>query len=226
MLADIGFDASGNLDAAAVAAHLNGANGYVAVWFDQSGTGHDFGVAAASQPQLVLSGLNGKPAFSFNGSNQYFDDLYNITHDPGDWTMVAAMESVTSGGTDHIFTTRWYSPANSISFLSLTNISRYGFEVDNVMYHSPGGAVAGPHCYGIVLESPNKAQIRLDGAALASNLTYSPHGMYANSRIGRAVGSVYYFQGLLSELIIWPRTLAPAELALQEGDQSNYFIDD
>ena len=42
---DIGFDASGDLDTAAIATHCGVNNGYVSKWYDQSGNAND-----AAQP--------------------------------------------------------------------------------------------------------------------------------------------------------------------------------
>jgi hypothetical protein len=66
---DIGFDANGELDVAAIIAHCGTANGYVVTWYDQSGNGHHMTQStAADQPQIydgtaVLT-KNGKPIIS------------------------------------------------------------------------------------------------------------------------------------------------------------------
>ena len=68
---DIGFDANGDLDTAAIAAHCGSNNGYVVTWYDQSGNGQDVTQAtAANQPQIyngtaVLTD-NGKPCVEFD----------------------------------------------------------------------------------------------------------------------------------------------------------------
>jgi hypothetical protein len=56
--ANIGFDANGDLDKAAMLSHCGANSGYVVTWFDQSGNAVDVTQATAgSQPQIVSSGV-------------------------------------------------------------------------------------------------------------------------------------------------------------------------
>jgi hypothetical protein len=55
--ADIGFDANGNLDTAALLAHCGVNSGFVVTWYDQSGNTNNAQQTTASiQPQIVSSG--------------------------------------------------------------------------------------------------------------------------------------------------------------------------
>ena len=71
---NIGFDANGDLDTAAIAAHCGSANGYVVTWYDQSGNANNaIQNTSSAQPQIyngtaVLT-LNGKPAVSQRADN-------------------------------------------------------------------------------------------------------------------------------------------------------------
>lgn len=73
--ANIGFDAHGNLDQAALLAHCGSNDGFVRTWYDQSG-GTAFDLAQSGtgkQPKIVESGTintaNGKPTIKFDGTN-------------------------------------------------------------------------------------------------------------------------------------------------------------
>jgi len=73
--ANIGFDAHGNLDEAALLTHCGSNDGFVKTWYDQSG-GTSFDLAqsgAGKQPKIVESGTintaNGKPTIKFDGTN-------------------------------------------------------------------------------------------------------------------------------------------------------------
>lgn len=71
---DIGFDVKGNLDTAALLAFCGAGNGFVSIWYDQSGRGGDYAQGSASgQPRLVNSGslvtTNGKLSLQFDGVN-------------------------------------------------------------------------------------------------------------------------------------------------------------
>ena len=66
----IGFDANGNLDTTSLLSFVGAGNGFVSVWYDQSGNNkHVVQTTAASQPQLVVNGVvalkNAKPAIDF-----------------------------------------------------------------------------------------------------------------------------------------------------------------
>ena len=74
---DIGF--VGNiLDTSAITTFVGANNGYVSIWYDQSGNSKNATqVSLANQPQIVISGtlqtLNSKPTLYFDGSSRYFD---------------------------------------------------------------------------------------------------------------------------------------------------------
>ena len=74
-LANIGFDAHGNLDEAALLAHCGSNDGFIKTWYDQSG-GTSFDLAqsgSGKQPKIVNSGsilrANGRPIMTFDGGN-------------------------------------------------------------------------------------------------------------------------------------------------------------
>ena len=78
---DIGFDANGDLDTAALLAFVGTGgtdNGFVTTFYDQSGNGNDATNATESEQPLVVSGgtlvtENGKAAIEFDGSDDHLD---------------------------------------------------------------------------------------------------------------------------------------------------------
>jgi hypothetical protein len=71
---NIGFTASGDLDTAALLAHVGSGNGFVTTWYDQSGNGRNAAqTTAGSQPQIVNNGvmnmINGRAALVFDGND-------------------------------------------------------------------------------------------------------------------------------------------------------------
>ena len=77
---DIGFDANGNLDTAALTSFCTGTNGFITTWYDQSTIGRNATqTTAIRQPQIVSSGNittdGGKPALTFNGN--YWLEIVN-----------------------------------------------------------------------------------------------------------------------------------------------------
>jgi hypothetical protein len=66
---DIGFVA-GEFDSSAFSSFVGGGTGYVKTWYDQSGHARDAAQATTgSQPQIVLSAVNSKPAIRFSRTN-------------------------------------------------------------------------------------------------------------------------------------------------------------
>lgn len=63
---DFGFDVNGYLDVAAVETWLAGADGYVNIWYDQSGNAYNMNFAGNTRPKIASSGtvttLNGGKA--------------------------------------------------------------------------------------------------------------------------------------------------------------------
>jgi len=72
-LLDIGFDANGDLDTISMISFVGSSNGFVAVWYDQSGNQNNLKqVTQIYQPKIINSGVlitsNGKPFVGFYGT--------------------------------------------------------------------------------------------------------------------------------------------------------------
>ena len=71
---DIGFDAFGNLNEAAILTHCGSSTGFVHTWIDQSGNSVDLVQAGTGkQPKIAIGGAilkaNGRPVMKFDGGN-------------------------------------------------------------------------------------------------------------------------------------------------------------
>jgi len=73
---DIGYDANGDLDTAAIATHCGSANGYAVTWYDQAGSNNATQSTQGNQPQIydgttqAVINVNGKPGvFCADGSD-------------------------------------------------------------------------------------------------------------------------------------------------------------
>jgi hypothetical protein len=86
---DIGFDSLGNLDTTALLSFVGAGNGFVSLWYDQSGSGNNYymqQITSSLQPQIVSSGSvilnNGKPSIKFTSQLlQSWTNFTNITLD-------------------------------------------------------------------------------------------------------------------------------------------------
>ena len=114
---DIGFDANGELDVAAIIEHCGTANGYVVKWYDQSGNAnHGTQTTAANQP-LIYDGSaiitkNGKPAAQFDGTNDGIelpDDVLPSTIETcSAFTVQANTNGISFQLGDESTAARWY----------------------------------------------------------------------------------------------------------------------
>ncbi|MDB4343143.1 hypothetical protein OAA26_00300 [bacterium] len=97
---DIDFDVNGNLDTVAISTHCGANNGYVTIWYDQSGNGNNAVQTTVSRQPQIYNGTaviteNGKPTIKFNGSTTQLD--FNATHNTSYYYSVFAVRQGTSG---------------------------------------------------------------------------------------------------------------------------------
>ena len=99
---NIGFDANGDLDIAAIQSHCGSNDGFVTDWYDQSGNNRRFSQGSASkQPQIyigsstsvITAGAQGKPALRFVKSETNEMDFGTTITGVDDWYFVSAIES-------------------------------------------------------------------------------------------------------------------------------------
>jgi hypothetical protein len=81
---NIGLTASGDLDLAALLAHVGSGNGFVTTWYDQSGNGRNATQTDPTrQPPIVRNGAliteNGRPYIDFAGDKGLFISNYNAS---------------------------------------------------------------------------------------------------------------------------------------------------
>lgn len=95
---DIGFNGLGDLDTTTLLSFVGANNGFVSIWYDQSGYGYDIIQSTAiNQPQIVLNGsilsLNSKPSIWFT-----YSDLGR----PGTSTVLSNTNAYTVSGLQNI----------------------------------------------------------------------------------------------------------------------------
>lgn len=98
---DVGFDVVGNLDTTALLAFVGANNGFVTRWYDQTGGGaHLEQGTAAAQPSIVTSGvvnlLDGLPAVTFDGTNDYLTIASAGLYAAGAATMAAVFSGASA----------------------------------------------------------------------------------------------------------------------------------
>ena len=97
---DIGFDASGNINTTALLSFVGAGDGYVSIWYDQSGSNYNFEQSTGSyQPKIVINGsvvtALGEPAVRFSSLNNNYLEIpsstsyFNFLHNGTDSTVVS-----------------------------------------------------------------------------------------------------------------------------------------
>lgn len=104
---DIGF-VSGVLDTASLLTFCGAGNGFVATWYDQSGSGNNATNATAlSQPQIVSSGsvlmVSGKPTLFFSNTDLIVGALTNYTNFC--WCEVQQTTNLSASAAQYLFGT-------------------------------------------------------------------------------------------------------------------------
>jgi hypothetical protein len=112
--ADIGFTTNGDLDTTALKTFVGANNGFVTIWYDQSGNSINVSPpAVGNQPRIVNAGVierrNGVPTIFFDGANDYFTtNSFSTTGYTGftanviaSWTTVGAAVATTQALIDN-----------------------------------------------------------------------------------------------------------------------------
>jgi hypothetical protein len=199
---DIYFDGQGNLDTASLEAFCAGTNGFVKVWYDQSGNGNDAtqDVATANQPQIVSSGSiipeGGKPAIEFDGSD---DELsHNISGlENGDFTYTDVFTSSDGGAMIHSSTTnnKWpiISQTSTSTQLSAGFVTTYLSFFKNGVQPLSSGATRTDLKNAFFDGNQNLAFWHGTTDSLAVSQMY----------LGRYQSGGFEFTGKLQETILW-----------------------
>lgn len=224
---DIGFDAAGNLDTAAMSSFLGAANGRVRTWYDQSGNGRNFGNSVTTtQPIIYDSSVggtllnNGRPTLSMVNQgmvavSQWFanaDQYCSIVVDSrGTGAFYGIITSRTAGFDDS--PAMYYNPSSSPT-TSRTGGGCSAFaETEQIVFSAQFDAGVNSYLWvNSVLE-----------AGPCSNGAYSNLGSVTalgTTRNGDAYNSNYYLQ----ELIVWSTLMGDTrQSAIVEANQSKYY---
>lgn len=222
--ADIGFDTNGDLDLAAATAHLNGANGYIVTWYDQSGNDRHYTQGtAANQPSYNDCYMNDWGALRFNGLDQWLDDSTDWTASADDWTVAAMIAPMRVTGEQHIFSTYTATGPDNLAFAYLADTDVAGFNAGAAWTKASNTPHTGRQALSWLAEAASSGEIRVNTVSRGSSLSYSQTGVFADSRIGRDANGSAYFDGYISELIV---VSAPLDGTMRDTialSQFNYF---
>ena len=211
---DISFKADGTLDTASLLAFVGNGNGFVSIWYDQSGNALDAVQASSSwQPQIIISGVlntyNGKPSVKFDGVDDFIQSPY------------------AAGTSNEMY---FVTQTTDTGFLFPRGQHGQGFiaEQGSTNTQTSGYWTTQPQLYvNSILRSPanrNDVYNLLNGYKLSVHKGANISNNFIYLRFGSFIQNGYLdFNGNLFEWIIYP-TLQSSQTSIESNINSYYSI--
>jgi len=226
---DIGFDADGNLNITAIAAHCGTDNGYVVTWYDQSGNSRNATqTTTADQPQIyngtaVLT-RNGKPAAVFDGSSDYMDMpdsmLPSNINNCSVFT-VQTNESSPNGATFNIggygSNDRWFQT------IVVSNVEYFGYGSSFSAINMGAATTSQRLITAIAGSTQGNAQCFVNGTSQGSVALQSAT---PSSGSGELVRSAYLANGTFQEVIVYHSDESTNRTGIESKISTYYFGQD
>jgi len=223
---DIGFDADGNLNITAIAAHCGTDNGYVVTWYDQSGNSRNATqTTTADQPQIyngtaVLT-RNGKPAAVFDGSSDYMDMpdsmLPSNINNCSVFT-VQTNESSPNGATFNIGgyagNDRWFQT------VVVSNVEYFGYGSSYSAINIGAATTSQRLITAIAGSTQGNAQCFVNGTSQGSVALQSAT---PSSGSGELVRSAYLANGAFQEVIVYHSDESTNRTGIESEISTHYF---
>ena len=215
---DIGFTAAGELDTAALKTFVGGDDGYVSVWYDQSGNGINLSKSTSSeQPRIVGAGIldreNRRPFIRFFGVVGSSNNSLNLPAPITTTALAIVVNKFAAGGdgfilgnnTDYFFHS---DPSNSLLFASYAGSSALNGSVWQNSKAVPAASAAWNTILGINSVAPQDP---------ASETTWNNIGSDRYTLHSTSNGGGY------SELITFSSAISDADRSGAETNQGIYY---
>ena len=215
---DIGFS-NGVLDTVSLKSFCVGTNGFIAKWYDQSGSGFDAVQAtSALQPQIVSSGnvirVNGKPAITFNAINSNL--TYGTSITAGATRLITSVQNFT---TYRNYNTVW--SAGSVNFRLQSDAYQMYLYAGSIINFSPSVTTTSETLFSL---SGSNAAINTASNVINATTTFSSATNFSGGLILGSDQSNEYLQGTVSEFIFWNADKAASLAAIQANIIRFYAI--
>ena len=221
-LQDIGFDANGNLDVAALRTFVGNGNGFVTIWYDQSGNGRNLIQTTLSrQPTIVNGGVvylkNDKPTIYVDNTDDgmNFPGTSYLTSMPFTVNAVAGSNS-DNGGSRRALDARdnnWLlGPYNNQHGWYSNGWNNYGTY--------PAWSTTSVEVFTVIQPSSNANASWRNGVSLNTGNSKTTPGVI-NIATGGNHGQI--FDGYLSEINAFSTDLILADLTKLEKSQGDYY---
>lgn len=219
---DIGFDANGYLDVAAVMSAM-GASAYVAcmTWYDQSGNGHHANAAStsnANRPRITGNTIaNGKLGINsgWEGvSNGGWNMPMGVSADRSNCSVVAVYAPFSNAGQNGTICGFGSFPANNLALQVAAG--KNGLVVLNDSFENTGVNVYAFNP-NVIINRNNSINIRVDVNGVEGTGNAAPNGTFNGGQIGKwSWNSQYYSKGLWYHFAVY----ANGSIANNEKDNA------
>jgi len=220
--ADIGFDASGNLDEAALLSHCSSnGTGYIVKWYDQSGNSKDVTQTSSTKQMQIVSGsavikIGTKPAPIANVTRtHYLIPTPSPTFNPTSTAIVVVQPTVTSGNYEMIGE-HPYAPG----------VYKFGGHNDRLFLNAGStistadGAISQAHMIAVGVANGASSIIRANGSQLATGNTSGNN--YEMNTVFGGYDTSSNMRGNMQELLIYSADKS-ADIADIETNINTYF---
>ena len=218
---NIGFTTNGNLDTTALKSFVGSGNGYVTIWYDQSGYGRNATQSTTTaQPTIVNSGTvqrsNGQPSILFNGTSQTMaSTAFGLINQPFTRNIVVSSNAGNYG--THILNSVGANPNTALYFPASDSVTLYA----GISYGPKQNlSTATPTVLSEEYNASN-SYITKNGT---SSTNFNPGTNGVNGiQIASYNGSGYYAKVAISEITIFPQALSTSDRQTLENNQNRYY---
>jgi hypothetical protein len=199
-------------------------SGAVSQWNSKAGTGRNATQAtASSRPEYRASGMNGKGALYFNGTNNQLTTNYNASLIAGyvSYAIAVIPDEVmvdTKSQFEPVLFAR-NSSANGIHINTGASPNRWTLSHRNALFNSSaGGTVAASRQVVLATISATTLTVRVNGAQGTQAGTFAAGSNETNAtfQIGQDGLQQRWFAGVVAEILMYDKTLTAAELSIIE----------
>jgi hypothetical protein len=216
---DIGF-VGNNLDTASLLAFVGVGNGFVSVWYDQSGAGLNLTqTTASSQPRIVNTGIidttNSNNSLVFNGTSNFLQNASVNTGNPKSIFIISQLNNVLGERVmfDSVVTTQaiFYKPVSN--FLDI----RFGAGIQSLTLFNNNQSL-----YSILQNGTSSNAYRNSTTQFYTNFNLGTNA-FNGFRIGAVRGTAAVFwEGSFQEIIIYGNNQSANRTAI-ETNINNYY---
>ncbi len=218
---DIGFTANGDLDTTALKSFVGSGNGYVTIWYDQSGYGRNATQSTTTaQPTIVNSGTvqrsNGQPSILFNGTSQTMaSTAFGLINQP--FTRNEIINIKSSSTSLHYINSSGGSPNAGLLTLLSNSITIYAGTIVNSMQTF---TINTTYIFSDMFNGASSALYK--NGTSSGNYNIGTGGVNG-VQIASYDGSSYYTNIAVSEITLFNNMLSSTDRQALEANQNRYY---